>query len=149
MCVIAGFCDRSNRAMLARMADAIAHRGPDDVGEWYSDDLYVGLTHHRFSIIDLSTNVHQPMVDASGSAVIVFDGQIYDFRELRAQLEAEDYRFRGHSDTEVLLALYKARGEDVVRGGLRNTTTRLGHRGALVIWCQNFIDKALTKPARV
>lgn len=97
--------------MLARMADTIAHRGPDDVGEWHSGYLSVGLTHRRLSIIDLSPLGHQPMVDASGSAVIVFNGEIYDFRELRAQLVSEGYRFRGHSDTEVLLALYKARGE--------------------------------------
>lgn len=97
--------------MLARMADAIAHRGPDDVGDWYSADLGVGLTHRRLSIIDLSPNGHQPMIDVSGSAVIVFNGEIYDFRERRAQLESEGYHFRGHSDTEVLLALYKARGE--------------------------------------
>src|SRR5213593_1263836 len=107
MCGIAGFSGRGNSAMLARMADAIAHRGPDDVGEWYSGDLSVGITHRRLSIIDLSPNGHQPMVDVSGSAVIVFNGEIYDFRERRAQLEAEGYRFRGHSDTEVLLTLYK------------------------------------------
>jgi asparagine synthase (glutamine-hydrolysing) len=96
--------------MLARMANAIAHRGPDDAGEWLSPDGNVGLAHRRLSIIDLSPLGHQPMIDASGSAVIVFNGEIYNFRELRAQLESEGYGFRGHSDTEVLLALYKARG---------------------------------------
>ena len=97
--------------MVARMADAIAHRGPDDAGEWHSADLSVAFAHRRLSIIDLSPLGHQPMVDGSGSAVIVFNGEIYNFRELRAQLEAEGCRFRGRSDTEVLLALYKTRGE--------------------------------------
>lgn len=91
--------------MLARMADIIAHRGPDDVGEWHSANLSVGLTHRRLSIIDLSPLGHQPMTDASRSAIIVFNGEIYNFRELRAQLESEGYCFRGHSDTEVLLAM--------------------------------------------
>ncbi|MEK7737395.1 MAG: asparagine synthase (glutamine-hydrolyzing), partial [Pseudomonadota bacterium] len=97
--------------MLARMADAIAHRGPDDAGEWLSPDGNVGLAHRRLAIIDLSSFGHQPMLDASGTLVIVFNGEIYNFRELRGQLESEGYSFRSHSDTEVLLALYRARGE--------------------------------------
>lgn len=97
--------------MLARMADAIAHRGPDDAGEWVSPDGNVGLAHRRLAIIDLSPLGHQPMFDATGTVVIVFNGEIYNFRELRAQLESVGYGFRGHSDTEVLLALYRAHGE--------------------------------------
>jgi len=93
------------------MAAAVAHRGPDDAGEWHSPDGKVGLAHRRLSIIDLSPLGHQPMVDASGAAVIVFNGEIYNFRELRAELEAKGHRFRSHSDTEVLLVLYRARGE--------------------------------------
>ncbi len=111
MCGIAGYCSGGNSAMLARMADAIAHRGPDDAGEWVSSDGNVGLTHRRLAIIDLSPMGHQPMSDASGAVVIVFNGEIYNFRELRGQLESEGYGFRGHSDTEVLLALYRAHGE--------------------------------------
>jgi asparagine synthase (glutamine-hydrolysing) len=111
MCGIAGFSGTGNSAMLARMSDAIAHRGPDDAGDWVSPNLGVGLTHRRLSIIDLSPLGHQPMVDVSGSAVIVFNGEIYNFRDLRVRLESEGHRFRGHSDTEVLLVLYKARGE--------------------------------------
>lgn len=111
MCGVAGFHGAFDPALLARMADAIAHRGPDDVGEWLSPDGNVGLAHRRLAIIDLSPLGHQPMLDASGSAVIAFNGEIYNFRELRAQLESEGCSFRGHSDTEVLLALYQVRGE--------------------------------------
>jgi asparagine synthase (glutamine-hydrolysing) len=111
MCGIAGFSGTGGSAMLSRMADAIAHRGPDDAGEWISADGDVGLAHRRLAIIDLSELGHQPMTDASGRTVIVFNGEIYNFRELRASLRAEGHAFRGESDTEVLLALYRARGE--------------------------------------
>ncbi|MCX7177139.1 MAG: asparagine synthase (glutamine-hydrolyzing) [Proteobacteria bacterium] len=111
MCGIAGYCNGGSPATLARMADAIAHRGPDDAGEWFSSDGNVGLAHRRLAIIDLSPLGRQPMLDASRTAVMVFNGEIYNFRELRGQLESEGYDFRGHSDTEVLLVLYRARGE--------------------------------------
>lgn len=111
MCGIAGFQGRFDSKLLGQMANAIAHRGPDDFGEWHSPESGVALAHRRLAIIDLSPLGHQPMSDASGTAVIVFNGEIYNFRELRRELEAEGYGFRGHSDTEVLLALYRARGE--------------------------------------
>lgn len=111
MCGIAGYSGGGSPAMLARMADAISHRGPDDAGEWVSPDGSVGLAHRRLAIIDLSPLGHQPMLDASRTAVIAFNGEIYNFRELRGQLESDGYGFRGHSDTEVLLALYRAHGE--------------------------------------
>lgn len=111
MCGIAGFQGRFESNLLGQMANAIAHRGPDDFGEWHSPDGTVGLAHRRLAIIDLSPLGHQPMSDASGTAVIVFNGEIYNFRELRRELEADGHGFRGHSDTEVLLALYRVRGE--------------------------------------
>lgn len=111
MCGIVGFQGRFESDLLGQMANAIAHRGPDDSGVWHSPDGTVGLAHRRLSIIDLSPLGHQPMHDASGTVVIVFNGEIYNFRELRRELEGADYGFRGHSDTEVLLALYQARGE--------------------------------------
>ena len=92
--------------MLARMADAIAHRGPDDAGEWLSPDGNVGLAHRRLAIIDLSSLGHQPMFDASGTVVIVFNGEIYNFQELRAELEAKGHAFVTTGDTEVLLAAW-------------------------------------------
>jgi asparagine synthase (glutamine-hydrolysing) len=89
----------------------MAHRGPDDSGVFCDPLVRVGMAHVRLSIIDLSPLGHQPMVDASGSVVIVFNGEIYNFRELRAQLELAGHGFRGHSDTEVLLVLYQEHGE--------------------------------------
>lgn len=89
----------------------LAHRGPDDQGHYSDTSVPVALGHARLSILDLSPLGHQPMCDAAGMNVIVFNGEIYNFRELRRELEAAGYSFRGHSDTEVLLALYRARGE--------------------------------------
>src|SRR5262245_37058381 len=111
MCGIAGFQGMFEPALLQALGDALHHRGPDDAGEWYSTHALVGLAHRRLSIIDLSPLGHQPMEDASRSSVIVFNGEIYNFRELRRELEHNGFHFRGHSDTEVLLALYRSKGE--------------------------------------
>ncbi|MCX7166543.1 MAG: asparagine synthase (glutamine-hydrolyzing) [Rhodocyclales bacterium] len=111
MCGILGFSGEFDPAVLRVGLHAIAHRGPDDSGQFFDDQAGVGLGHVRLSIIDLSPLGHQPMADVSGSSVIVFNGEIYNFRELRTQLQLEGYCFRGHSDTEVLLALYQAHGD--------------------------------------
>lgn len=111
MCGIIGFSGSFDPAVLRAGLHAIAHRGPDDSGQFIDELAGVGLGHVRLSIIDLSPLGHQPMFDASGSSVIVFNGEIYNFRELRAQLELAGHGFRGHSDTEVLLALYHAHDE--------------------------------------
>ena len=94
------------------MADAIRHRGPDDNGVWTDPHARIALAQRRLSIIDLSPAGHQPMVSASGRYVIVFNGEIYNFSTLRAELETAGTApaWRGHSDTEVLLALIEARG---------------------------------------
>ena len=111
MCGITGFQGSFDPGRLKKMAEMIAHRGPDDSGNWFSAEYATGLAHRRLSIIDLSPFGHQPMWDASNTAVIVFNGEIYNFRELRGDLKKEGYRFFGGSDTEVLVALYKSRGE--------------------------------------
>lgn len=111
MCGILGFSGSFDPAALNAGLRAIAHRGPDDSGVFFDALAGVGLGHARLSIIDLSPLGHQPMLNASGAAVIVFNGEIYNFRELRSELESGGYNFRGHSDTEVLLALYLARGD--------------------------------------
>src|SRR4051812_34802462 len=108
MCGIAGFWsqrpDRANAAVLRDMTDQLAHRGPDDSGAWCDEAAGVSLGHRRLSIVDLSPLGHQPMVATSGRYHIVFNGEIYNFLELRRELEAAGDTFRGHSDTEVMLA---------------------------------------------
>src|ERR1019366_8161622 len=103
MCGIAGFAGEGGEADLRRMVAAVARRGPDDTGYWRDPQRAVSLGHSRLSILDLAGG-HQPMVAADGGLVIVFNGEIYNFAELRAQLEALGQRFvTDHSDTEVPL----------------------------------------------
>lgn len=99
---------------LVMCRDTLHHRGPDDAGVWWSRDGRVGLAHRRLAIIDLSPAGHQPMLDASGRSGIVFNGEIYNFRDLRKELEAKGHRFRSSSDTEVILAAYREWGTDCV-----------------------------------
>ena len=121
VCGIAGFVDvaglLSGERMAAvglRMARAIAHRGPDDEGVWTDESLGVTLAHRRLSIVDLSDEGRQPMVSASRRFVCVFNGEIYNFREIRDDLECRGMapKWRGHSDTEVFLASCEAVGVD-------------------------------------
>ncbi len=91
-------------ALGQRMGQAIAHRGPDDSGTWVDADAGLVLSHRRLSIMDLSPEGHQPMQSADARWVIAFNGEIYNHAVLRRELEALGHRFRGHSDTEVLLA---------------------------------------------
>lgn len=105
--------------MLNHMVAAQRHRGPDGSGRWLSLDESVGLCHTRLAILDLSPTGAQPMTDGDERATIVFNGEIYNWQELRSDLEARGCRFRGHSDTEVLLAAYLCHGHalpDVLRG---------------------------------
>ena len=111
MCGIAGYFtvnnERNNGEMAAianGMANAIEHRGPDSSGVWVSEQVGLALAHRRLSIIDLSTNGNQPMCSENGQYVIVFNGEIYNHRELRQELLSCGKTFRGHSDTEVILA---------------------------------------------
>jgi asparagine synthase (glutamine-hydrolysing) len=117
VCGVTGFWDRSGsrssdeqEEILRRMTAALHHRGPDDQGSWLDPATGVGLGHARLSIIDLSPLGHQPMPSACGRYWIVFNGEIYNHAELRQKLEPENFAFRGHSDTEVLLAGISAWG---------------------------------------
>jgi len=94
------------------MRDALAHRGPDDAGAWASPDGRVALVHRRLAILDLSPAGHQPMADAAGRCVVVFNGEIYNHPDVRRDLEARGHRFRSRSDTEVLLEAYREWGLD-------------------------------------
>src|SRR5688572_32441985 len=97
-------------AVIKRMARSIAHRGPDDSGLYLNHQ--VGFGFRRLSILDLSPAGHQPMRSDDGQLVIVFNGEIYNYLELRAELQAAGYRFRSTSDTEVLLTAYQHWGPD-------------------------------------
>lgn len=118
MCGIIGVCTRDDRASswpLAAMRDAMIHRGPDDQGmAWVHQDR-VGLAQRRLAIIDLSDAGRQPMVDGEGRFSIVFNGEIYNYRELRSRLQSLGHQFRTGSDTEVILEAYRAWGEDCVK----------------------------------
>ncbi len=122
MCGIAGVVDRepgSSRRQpaqtLARaIAAALAHRGPDDAGDWAAPDAPVALAHRRLSIIDLSSQGRNPMLWDGGRLSIVFNGEIYNFRDLRRELESTGHRFRTSTDTEVILAAYDQWGIECV-----------------------------------
>jgi asparagine synthase (glutamine-hydrolysing) len=116
MCGIAGFTNfyrtMGDTSTLVKMGEVMAYRGPDAHGE-YTDSL-VGLCHRRLSIIDLSAAGNQPMYSADGNLVVVFNGEIYNFLELRKTLADKGYPFKSHTDTEVILALYQSEGEHFV-----------------------------------
>src|SRR5262245_4650122 len=121
MCGIGGFwcqegLDAEAGASLRRMTDAIAHRGPDDSGHFLDGAAGVALGHRRLAILDLSAEGHQPMASPSGRFVVTYNGEIYNFVELREELAARGRRFRGGSDTEVLLAAVEEWG---VRAGVQ------------------------------
>ena len=132
MCGIAGFLVPESsvsdgRERLRRMAGVLGHRGPDDHGVWVDESAGVGLAHARLSVIDLSPEGHQPMHSASGRYSICFNGEIYNFPALRSELEARGSRFRGHSDTEVLL-------EGIECHGLAGMVDRCVGMFAFAVW---------------
>jgi asparagine synthase (glutamine-hydrolysing) len=120
MCGIAGIygyhyaANPIDIAELRRIRQRMAARGPDGAGEWCSDDRRVGLMHRRLAIIDLSERGAQPMASADGKTVVTCNGEIYNYRELRRELEAKGHIFRTETDTEVLLQLYAAKGPKMV-----------------------------------
>ena len=105
MCGILGTIPKSSETNFRTSLDTLIHRGPDDYGIW-SDGKDISLGHRRLAILDLSINGHQPMPDLSGRYNIVYNGEIYNFIELKSELETLGYGFRSESDTEVLLNAY-------------------------------------------
>jgi len=113
MCGILGILG-ANSEFIEKASSVIEHRGPDDSGVFLDSKSKIGLGHRRLSILDISSFGHQPMISSDQKVVIVFNGEIYNFRELRSQLEEKNYTFQGHSDTEVLLNLYLAEGKEML-----------------------------------
>ena len=103
-----------DREELRAIRDRMINRGPDGKGEWFSENNRVAMGHRRLSIIDLSDDAAQPMLTEDKRLVITYNGEIYNYKELRSSLEKKGYRFRTHSDTEVLLHLYTEKGEAMV-----------------------------------
>ena len=134
MCGITGFLDTSEntdqasfQATIARMMGTIRHRGPDDEGEWLDPQSGVTLGFRRLSILDLSPTGHQPMFSADDRYVIVFNGEIYNFNQLRSELAGLGHSFRGHSDTEIVLA-------SICQWGILETVRRCNGMFAFALW---------------
>jgi len=130
MCGIGGYSLFSNSNLiegnLLKISNAIAHRGPDDKGSYEDIDNKIGLVHSRLSIQDLSSSAHQPMLSEDQQVVLVFNGEIYNFLELRSELISKGVKFKSNSDTEVLLNLYLQEGEQML--------SRLNGIFAFAIW---------------
>jgi asparagine synthase (glutamine-hydrolysing) len=118
---------------VTRMRETLAHRGPDDAGLWVSPDGVVGLGHRRLSVLDLSERGRQPMTDRDGRAIIVYNGEVYNFAEIRRQLEGRGVSFVSDTDTEVILQAYLAWG--------RKFVDRLEGMFAIAIW--DTVDRSL------
>ena len=134
MCGIAGLLSVPGRyraeeltAYAERAADSLTHRGPDDEGIWIDAEEGIALAHRRLSIVDLSPAGHQPMVSGDGSSIISYNGEVYNFPELRSELEDDGIEFRGRSDTEVILA-------GCGHWGTQDTVRRLVGMFAFALW---------------
>lgn len=117
MCGIYGLVShhgRIDKGDLVRRRDLLTHRGPDDAGVWQSADGRAALAHRRLAVLDLTQSGHQPMVSEDGRCAIVFNGEVYNYQELRSELEKIGHRFRSASDTEVVLNAYREWGEKCV-----------------------------------
>src|ERR1700759_1445427 len=110
MCGISGLANCGDPQTLTRMTAIQAHRGPDDSGLWgeyFPDGSYIGLGSRRLAILDLSADGHMPMCNENRTLWITYNGEIYNFRELRRQLVSKGHQFSSNTDTEVVLHLYE------------------------------------------
>lgn len=135
MCGIVGIFRASYRSeqwelALQAMTSCLAHRGPDAEGIWYDPNMGIGMGHRRLSIVDLSSLGHQPMSSISGRFTMVYNGEIYNYAEMMSELRNYGYCFRGHSDTEVLLAAFE-------EWGLEATLKRAIGMFAIALWDAN------------
>jgi len=118
MCGISGLVNCGDRETLARMTAVQAHRGPDDSGLWdrkFPDGSYIGLGSRRLAILDLTPDGHMPMCNEDRTVWITYNGEIYNFAALRAELVSKSHRFASHTDTEVIIHLYEQEGPDCVK----------------------------------
>ena len=118
MCGIAGLANCGDREVLGRMAHVQAHRGPDDSGLWerrFPDGSYIGLGSRRLAILDLSADGHMPMCNEDRTIWITYNGEIYNFAELRRELQSKGHHFASNTDTEVVIHLYEQEGADCVQ----------------------------------
>jgi asparagine synthase (glutamine-hydrolysing) len=118
MCGISGVVNCGDRETLARMTQVQAHRGPDDSGLWdrkFPDGSYIGMGSRRLAILDLSPVGRMPMCNENRTVWITYNGEIYNFAELRRELESKGHRFASHTDTEVIIHLYEEEGPDCVK----------------------------------
>lgn len=115
------------QAQVLAMGEALHHRGPDDGGSWVDAGAGIALAHRRLSILDLSPLGHQPMASSDGRYVMAYNGEVYNFATLRAELEPLGHAFRGHSDTEVLLAA-------ILQWGMEETLQRCNGMFAIALW---------------
>ncbi|MCT7990058.1 asparagine synthase (glutamine-hydrolyzing) [Laspinema olomoucense] len=134
MCGITGFWDISRQKnpesleeIAQRMSSTLLHRGPDSGGTWVDENFGIALGHRRLAIVDLSPEGHQPMLSANGRYAIVFNGEIYNFLELRRELEKLGHKFRGSSDTEVMLAAFS-------QWGLHSAVEHFNGMFAFALW---------------
>jgi asparagine synthase (glutamine-hydrolysing) len=132
MCGIAGYWSKpgaaeASRRIVGEMCSVMRHRGPDDHGSWHEAETGIALGHRRLSILDLSPLGHQPMTSRNERFCISYNGEIYNFKALRCELEALGASFRGNSDTEVLV-------EAIARWGVRNTLPKLVGMFAFALW---------------
>lgn len=134
MCGIVGFVDKNGRkkenellSMVSAMAGTLQHRGPDDKGAWADGSSGIAFGHRRLSIIDISQGGHQPMVSSCGRYVIVYNGEVYNFKLLRKGLQSDGFKFRSQSDTEVILAAISCYG-------LENAVEKFNGMFAFALW---------------
>jgi asparagine synthase (glutamine-hydrolysing) len=144
MCGISGFLDLNAqnsagelRGIAMRMADTLRHRGPNDAGVWADAEAGIALSMRRLAILDLSATGHQPMESRSGRYIIVFNGEIYNYEDLRSDLSkgTQAYSFRGSSDTEVMLAAFE-------RWGIEQSVIRFNGMFTFAVWDRH--ERSLT-----
>ncbi|MBV9589964.1 MAG: asparagine synthetase B, partial [Hyphomicrobiales bacterium] len=133
MCGIVGIllfpngADPRRLAPVETMAEALRHRGPDSGSAWMDREAGIALGHRRLAIVDLSEAGRQPMFSASERLVMTYNGEIYNFAEIRKELEDQGHRFRGHSDSEVMLASFE-------KYGIEASLTRFAGMFAVGLW---------------